>query len=709
LPWRSRVVYLAELKMPSLRSLFSLFAIPLLSPALADESVFFAELPVVASVSRLPQKLADAPASVTVIDRDMIRASGVRSLNDIFRLVPGFQTFAQSDAKSRVTYHGLTDDNDYSPRVQVLIDGRSLHSPLFRGGVNWGLLPVALEDIERIEVVRGSNSVSYGTNAFLGVVNIITTDPSLVRGFSVSTSVGNQGVRDYTLRGGGSLRDGHYRLTYQEIKDDGLDDSYDWRDDNRLRRLDARLDYQLSDEDSLEVNLGRVEGRFTTGRYACDPLLPKPRPCGPQFFVDLEDPIRDQDESSSWLQARWVRSLGIDADFSLRYSLSEDRGDETFIDNSRDPGYREVNAGGDWGRRHELEAIHHFSPAKNFRLAWGASWRHDALKSDTMLRDRGVVTRQVWRGFANGEWKPLDWITANLGFSNEHDSLAGNHLSPRASLAFHLNQENTLRLGFSRAWRTSSIVAYEANYRNKVVLTKDDQIGNPQLPAELLESWELAYLGDWRGLRMSLDVRTFREKITDRLMLVRPANSATPTPHSERSIQDIAIQGYEAQWKWEPLHTTQLLLNYSRIRINSQFSSDGVAIKTIPGSSLFGVSALPYVDLAERSAPERSLSGALIQRLPGGLELSLMAFKVGEIRWTRNTGVEAYRRLDARLAYPFVWPGVGKGEIAYTVQSMNGAHPEQRGVREDPTKQAEDLLKRRIVDRRHWISLRLDF
>jgi iron complex outermembrane recepter protein len=174
-------------------------------PAIAEEELFFAELPMVASVSRLPQRQADAPASVTVIDRDMIKASGARALNDVMRLVPGFQTFAHSDASARVNYHGITDDNDFSPRVQVLVDGRSLHSPLFRSGMNWGLVPVALEDIERIEVVRGSNTVSYGTNAFLGVINIITTDPALVRGTSVGINSGSQGVRDYTLRTGGKF------------------------------------------------------------------------------------------------------------------------------------------------------------------------------------------------------------------------------------------------------------------------------------------------------------------------------------------------------------------------------------------------------------------------------------------------------------------------------------------------------------------------
>ena len=147
---------------------------------LTTEDAFFSDLPVVASVSRLPQRLADAPTSVTVIDREMIKASGARELSDVFRLVPGFQTHPNNTDSARVTYHGLTDE-EFSPRVQVLVDGRSLYSPLFRNGVNWALIPVALDDIERIEVVRGTNAVSYGSNAFLGVINIITLDPALAK------------------------------------------------------------------------------------------------------------------------------------------------------------------------------------------------------------------------------------------------------------------------------------------------------------------------------------------------------------------------------------------------------------------------------------------------------------------------------------------------------------------------------------------------
>lgn len=79
----------------------------------ADEGAYFSDLPVVASVSRLPQRLADAPTAVTVIDRDMIKASGVRDLSDVFRLVPGFQTYPHNTEPARVSYHGLNDE-DYS-------------------------------------------------------------------------------------------------------------------------------------------------------------------------------------------------------------------------------------------------------------------------------------------------------------------------------------------------------------------------------------------------------------------------------------------------------------------------------------------------------------------------------------------------------------------------------------------------------------------
>ena len=283
----------------------------------ADEDAYFSELPIVVSVSRLPQRLADAPTAVTVVDRDMIKASGARDLNDIFRLVPGFQTYPNNTEAARVTYHGL-GDGDYAPRVQVLIDGRSMFSPLFGGGVNWATLPVAIEDIERIEVVRGTNAVSYGSNAFLGVINIITVDPALTRGFSVSTNYGNQNVRDYALRAGGKIGEvGDFRFTYRQENDDGLRNRADWVDSFFSRLFDVRADFVLSDRDSLQVSFGQVEGVTQNGRIGSATTIPVNR----RLSVSVPDnPIREMRQTSAYAQMLWRRVLSPSSDLQLRYS-----------------------------------------------------------------------------------------------------------------------------------------------------------------------------------------------------------------------------------------------------------------------------------------------------------------------------------------------------------------------------------------------------
>ena len=138
--------------------------------ASVTELDFLGEMPVVLSVSRLRQPASEAPSSTTVIDRETIRASGFLEIADLFRLVPGFYVGRVNGNHPVVSYHGLT--GEYSPRLQVLIDGRSVYSQLF-GGAEWSDLALSIDDIERIEIVRGPNAASFGSNAFFGVINII--------------------------------------------------------------------------------------------------------------------------------------------------------------------------------------------------------------------------------------------------------------------------------------------------------------------------------------------------------------------------------------------------------------------------------------------------------------------------------------------------------------------------------------------------------
>jgi outer membrane receptor protein involved in Fe transport len=155
---------------------------------------------VVLSASRLLQPLNEAPVAVTVIDQEMIRASGFRDIPDLLRLVPGFSVAYTQFNTWTGAYHGLGDG--YFRRFQVRVDGRSIYSP-HNGAVLWSDLPLSIDDIERIEVVRGPDAAVYGANAFSGVINIITKTAAQVPGGFVSMQAGNKDMRGLTARYGG--------------------------------------------------------------------------------------------------------------------------------------------------------------------------------------------------------------------------------------------------------------------------------------------------------------------------------------------------------------------------------------------------------------------------------------------------------------------------------------------------------------------------
>ena len=113
-----------------------------------SEADYFEDMPIVLSASRLSQSLSEAPASVSVIDQDMIRASGFRDIPDLLRLIPGFSVAYTRDNTWAVGYHGVADA--FSRRFQVLVDGRSIYSAAF-GAVLWSELPLSIDDVERIE------------------------------------------------------------------------------------------------------------------------------------------------------------------------------------------------------------------------------------------------------------------------------------------------------------------------------------------------------------------------------------------------------------------------------------------------------------------------------------------------------------------------------------------------------------------------------
>jgi len=227
----------------------------------AGEAAYLADLPVVLSATRLQQARADAPGSVMVIDRHMIRAAGARNIHELFMLVPGFQVGMHTGNQPLVSYHGLSDE---APRrMLVQVDGRSGYSPYFIAGVEWNQLGVDIDDIERIEVFRGSNSAVYGSNAFLGVANIITRAPSETRGGSVRYRAGSGGVNDIGVRLGARLGDVDLRITAARNYDRGFSAINDWR---KAELATLRADWSINHDHVLEFQAGWTSNDQGTGK-----------------------------------------------------------------------------------------------------------------------------------------------------------------------------------------------------------------------------------------------------------------------------------------------------------------------------------------------------------------------------------------------------------------------------------------------------------
>lgn len=662
-------------------------------PAAAGEELFFASLPVVASVSRLQQPLAEAPGSMTVIDRELIRQSGARSVSELMRLVPGFLVTPANQASPRVAYHGLSDEG-YSPRVQVLIDGVSQYSPLFHGGVNWNLLPVALEDIERIEVLRGSNSTAYGANAFMGVINIISQDPSLTKGWMLKADHGDNGVRDSTLRWGGNIGGADVRFTVQQIGDNGLrhmytgsDGWFDPHDSRHAKVYDLRGILPLSNRDELQFSLSQAYDISQTGRPN-----------------DIADPYRDASKSSSSLSLGWRRSFGEGEELRLRFSHVEDWASDKYSVLFGGLNFLISDSGS--SSRTELELQHNFSPSATTRAVWGGSVKNEQVQSSWQFFTEDMHSRFSARLFGNLEWRPVKSLLFNAGANLENASKVGTAFDPRLGVSWHLTPEQTLRFVVSRNHRSPGLFELQGDSRYSPVNMPSfyDRIFlayRGRIKPERLDTTEIGYLWDLKEYRASLDFRAFHERMADKLQYsslklnaanrdifqYQPAGFPFGTADSYFNAETVRSRGFEYQFKWQPFDGTRILYNHSYIRIDTLVAPS--FDYAYPASDI-----ATMTNFTQHSAPRHAGYLMWMQQLPYNLESSISYYKSGYMRWTRNTYIDPIERVDWRLAWPFKF-GANRGELAYTVQAANRTNAEFRNTR--------------LFGQRNWVSLRLDF
>ena len=607
------------------------------TPAALSEKDFLTDMPVVLSVSRLPQRLDETPGAVTIIDRDMIRLSGARDVADLLRLVPGFQTSMAFEAVGpQASYHGAF--GGLSNRIQVLVDGRTVYSPYFIGSVEGGLQTVALEDIERIEVLRGSNSAAYGARAFLGVVNIVTRDSADTVGTQVTVRAGENGIRDAGARIGWGSESSTFRLSFDRRADDGLQGS---NGHNQVDRVNFRADLRPNAADEIQLRAG------TLGITA-----------GKGFPGNIDDPLRDARYGTGYLQFDWRRALAADQDLAFAYSHTEESFQDKFPYSLAPLGINDSIDVDTSGRASSdnLSLQHTWRQSPSLRLVWGGELRREGITSKPVYNTDATLITDFTRLFGNIEWRPAADLVVNAGAMAENSSVNGSSVSPRLMLNWHLADGQTLRVGASKANRPPSTYEKSADVRyywNGQLLAITMQSSGTVQPETVLSS-ELGYLGVFPSLRLNLDVRVFHERINS---FIRQLNATVPKDYGNSG--DFSLQGLEYELKWQPWTGAQFRLSQAYIH------------SSVPDLG-------PHTDSGlALAAPRLASTIAYVQKLPGSLDFTLLHQDSGTMT-LQGAGRDdqfAFTRTDVRLAKALRL-GSNRAELALVVQNLASPYPD---------------------------------
>jgi len=608
------------------------------------EADFLDDLPVVLSVSRLSQPVHEAPAAVTVIDRDMIRASGFRDIPDLLRLVPGFSVAYTRDNTWAVGYHGMADA--FSRRFQVLVDGRSIYSAAY-GAVNWGELPLSVDDIERIEVVRGPNAASYGANAFLAVINIITKDPAQTPGTFASVQAGEQGMSGITLRHGGERGDLRYRMTVSAQARDRFEtrapNGASIGEETQTYFVNGRADYRISATDEFSAQFGLSAGDWQAG-----------------YSLALEEPPA-QEVSAQYVQLKYRRAWSADDEWMVQAYFSRNALGAPHVTPLVPPLVPFptpflLDAGGDLVQTRanvELQVNQRLAPS--WRMAWGAELRHETVRSERYFDTDEPLEGMLGRVHANLEWRARPDLLVQGGAMLEHHHFTGTDISPRVAVNYTLAKGHTMRLNVSQAYRSPTFFEQKGNLT--YYTTAGAQVAQLFAPSDPLRperilSREIGYVGQYPAFHLQLDARLFRDTLYDYI-------NSDGKPGQFNNRGDFTVHGGDLQLNWQPASGLRLSAQFARAFIEADAAID----KDLP-----------------ESAPRNNFSLLARYELGQGWTASAGVYRSGRMKWLSDGDVtQAFTRWDARLARRWNWQGY-EVEAALVGQNLGEDYEEFRNT-----------------------------
>jgi iron complex outermembrane receptor protein len=585
----------------------------------------------VTTPSKQPVKAFQTPAAIYVITGEDIRRSGVTSIPEALRLAPGVEVARIDANKWSIGIRGF--GSRLTRSVLVLIDGRTVFTPLF-DGTYWEVQDTLLEDIDRIEVIRGPGGTIWGPNAVNGVINILTKDAKDTNGTLVSAGGGNeeQGFLNFRY-GAGDNKGFNYRVYAKtftrspEVHPDGRN-----FDDWRAAQAGFRLDWNKSDRDTFTLQ-GDLYSEHAGERVQAVSYTPPY-----SANVDANALL-----SGGNIMGKWRRTISEGNDIQLQVSYDRTSRSEANF--------------GEIRNTFDIDFLDRFRMPARQQITWGLGARVDPVDNSVVVSGLTFVpnkrTDYLLTAFLQDEIGLVDQrlsLTLGTKFLRTNFTDAGPELEPSARLLWTPTERHTVWAAFTHALRTPSDAEANFNLSGYIGTTGDGTPyfarfnANPQFASEQLNGYELGYRRLF-GQKIYFGVAgfynhyhdLFSEDLAGSTFLETSAGSThLLLPAQFRNDLRGATKGVEFDPEWRPTSFWRLRGSYSYLHMN---------VDKLPGSGDVGTSAG-----IQGSSPQHQVTVQSGIDLSKKLQLDLTYRYISALPGQR---VQAYSTGDARLGWQF--------------------------------------------------------
>jgi len=603
-------------------------------PTLREEEFFRVEQ-LVAIGSRRLQQVSESPSAVSIITAEDIRQSGVVDLVDLFRMIPGMDVTTFDGPRSSVSVRGF--NQEFARTMLVMVDRRIvfLHQ---QGGTVWRYLPIFLEDVERIEILRGPGSTLYGINALTGVINIITKDPEKYEGWLFSSTFGSNELALGTLIEDQVYHNNlSYRLSLGYQRDSGFEEDRQGApldDDKRIPKARFQAKYNLSESSDLRLAVGYLHGE-REGFFSV-PTRPAGAPGHEEFesfFLQGQYENRFSPTSSLFVQVYWN---DIDA---------------TFIFSNPTLGVREFDPD-----TLGAEFQYNLSFLRQHQLVLGGDYIRDFFDAPQF----GIHTIQddVLGFYIQDEYKPLDQLALVIGIRVQDNTLSGTDVTPRGTVLYTPWKNHTFRFSIGQAVTPpSQLQTFQtevATLPNGAVVAR---LPAPEQDSTVATAYEIgyrAYLFDNLNFNAELyynDIDKFSR------------NTLVPPPPGITSAVELRNQ-FRGFSKGIELELITPLTDWLQARVNYTYEF----IDMIDEGAL-------TPGALDKSTPRHKANLGLRARFENGFSTNLQLNYVDHTVAVTdpNISLDPYLRLDVRVAKTFLNDTM---EVAITGQNLVDPHIE---------------------------------